>query len=141
MSDDWTHIWLEHKDAELTPEGRSWCDHDAWGDGAVEYIRADIAAARIAELEADNARLREGVAQLGRMWEANQDLLAESKEIDFLFEHTARIKELEAYVARIDEAAQNAIEALRATGSAWPMNAGKALKKAMQDAADLKRSP
>jgi hypothetical protein len=52
-----------------------------------------------------------------------------------------RIEELEAYVARIDEAAQNAIEALRATGSAWPMNAGKALKKAMQDAADLKRSP
>ena len=48
MSDDWTHIWLEHKDAELTPEGRSWCDHDAWGDGAVEYIRADLAAARIA---------------------------------------------------------------------------------------------
>jgi|LakMenE18May11ns_1017448.scaffolds.fasta_scaffold8899303_2 hypothetical protein len=64
MSDDWTHIWLEHKDAELTPEGRSWCDHDAWGDGAVEYIRADIAAARIAELEADNARLREEVDTL-----------------------------------------------------------------------------
>jgi hypothetical protein len=58
MSDDWTHIWLEHKDAELTPEGRSWCDHDAWGDGAVEYIRADIAAARIAELEAEVALLR-----------------------------------------------------------------------------------
>ena len=64
MSDDWTHIWLEHKDAELTPEGRSWCDHDAWGDGAVEYIRADIAAARIAKLEADNARLREKVDAL-----------------------------------------------------------------------------
>jgi hypothetical protein len=61
---------------------------------------ADLAEmeARIAELEAENARLREGVAQLGRMWEANQDLLAESKEIDFLFEHTARIKELEAEV-------------------------------------------
>jgi hypothetical protein len=62
MSDDWTHIWLEHKDAELTPEGRSWCDHDAWGDGAVEYIRADIAAERIKELEAeivDQKRMRQ----------------------------------------------------------------------------------
>jgi hypothetical protein len=54
-------------------------------------------------LKAENARLQEGVAQLGRMWEANQDLLAESKEIDFLFEHTARIKELEADNARLRE--------------------------------------
>jgi hypothetical protein len=51
-------------------------------------------------------------------------------------EAAARIEELEAYVAQIEKAAQDAVEALRSTGSAWPMAAGKALKAALNPGKD-----
>ncbi len=44
----------------------------------------------------------------------------------------AQIAELKNYVSKIEEAAEGAVEALRSTGSAWPMAAGKALKAVMQ---------
>jgi chromosome segregation ATPase len=56
---------------------------------------------RIEELEAEVARLRAESDQLGRMWEANQELLAESKEIGFQFDE---VKRLTAENARLREA-------------------------------------
>lgn len=43
-------IWLAPKCHDDCPEGRSWCDHDAWGicdecaSSPVEFVRADLAA-------------------------------------------------------------------------------------------------
>jgi uncharacterized small protein (DUF1192 family) len=77
-------------------EGRTKGSNLEWRVTAVHLE----AAARIAELEAEVARLKAGVDQLGRMWEANQDLLAESKEIDFQFDE---VKRLTAENARLRE--------------------------------------
>lgn len=53
--------------------------HDAWNawghwylhnrGGGVQYVRADIPAARIAELEAENARLRWAGERLADLWD------------------------------------------------------------------------
>lgn len=54
-----SHIWLEPACAENGYEGRQWCQDNVWGDRCsdcdavpVKFVRADIAEARISELEA-----------------------------------------------------------------------------------------
>lgn len=60
-------IWLEPKCGEENAEGRTWCEHDAWGDcpecglPSVKYVRADLydaLSARIAELERERDEAR-----------------------------------------------------------------------------------
>jgi predicted RNase H-like nuclease (RuvC/YqgF family) len=66
----------------------------------------DVSEARIEELEAEVARLRAESGQLGRMWKANQELLAESKEIGFQFDEvkrlTAEVAQLRMILASLD---------------------------------------
>jgi hypothetical protein len=57
-SDDPERIWLEPGDG-APDTGRLWCRDDVWtgdlayeGELPTEYVRADIHAARVAELEA-----------------------------------------------------------------------------------------
>jgi hypothetical protein len=51
-------IWLEPGDG-APDTGRLWCRDDVWDEPATEYVRADIHAARVAELEAHNQQLIE----------------------------------------------------------------------------------
>jgi hypothetical protein len=65
---DHNEIWLEPQCAELSYEGRKWCQDNVWGDKCEDcdevptrYVRADIhdaLAARLAEAERDAARYR-----------------------------------------------------------------------------------
>lgn len=58
VADSPAEIWLEPQCAENGDEGRTWGDKDAFddtcdecGSPAVRYVRADMAAARVAALE------------------------------------------------------------------------------------------
>lgn len=37
-------IWLEPAGNDEHDEGRTWCQDNVWGEGAVEYVRADLVA-------------------------------------------------------------------------------------------------
>lgn len=68
MSDP-DYIWLEPVDHEADPYmGRSWCAHpldcDECGAESVRYVRADIAEARVKELEALAHKQRDLESQL-----------------------------------------------------------------------------
>jgi hypothetical protein len=94
ISDPMAYISCENPDCGVWPEaeGKYNTERDkmiaAWNTRAP---LPDEAAARIEGLEAEVERLKAGTDQLGRMWEANQDLLAESKEIDFQFDEMKRL--------------------------------------------------
>lgn len=68
MSDP-DYIWLEPVGHEADPYmGRSWCAHpldcDECGAESVRYVRADIAEARVKELEALTHKQRDLESQL-----------------------------------------------------------------------------
>jgi len=60
-------------------------NHRAWAD-AIEALQSKAAA-----LESENNRLTAERDQFARMWEENQDLLAQSKEIGFQFDEIKRL--------------------------------------------------
>ena len=60
---DHARIWLEPAGA---PD-RCWCQHNQWGDDGVKFVRADIANARIAELEAEVERTNAGWDHTSKM--------------------------------------------------------------------------
>ena len=54
---DHERIWLEPFDADgnySEPiEGRMWCQDNVWGDGAVEFVRADVVENMVAKARAE----------------------------------------------------------------------------------------
>jgi len=44
-------IWLEPDESAMSETGRLWCQDNVWGDGATEYVRADVAAAALKAAE------------------------------------------------------------------------------------------
>jgi hypothetical protein len=65
--DDHERIWLQHPNEADEYEGRRWCEDKVWPDDPedgepTEYVRADLHAAALAEIErlrmrVENARL------------------------------------------------------------------------------------
>ena len=73
---DHERIWLEPKCTQESPDGRSWCKDDVWGEcdecgtKPTEYIRKDIPEASIAALEARVTELEAGLASLVKAYAA-----------------------------------------------------------------------
>lgn len=96
MSDP-SEIWLEPEDHEMDPDmGRSWCVHpldcDECGAESVRYVRADIAEARVKELEHDLEMARRHI----------RDILSERHAIEAaLSDERQKARKLEAENAEL----------------------------------------
>ncbi len=59
---DHERIWLEAAPGADPDYGQQWCQHNVWGDDAIEYVHVEIVAAKDAEIE----RLRSALQNIIR---------------------------------------------------------------------------